>query len=102
MAVINVNHQTLKSAASVFEKYGSIQDGEMKDITSALRVMLTSGWTGADADAFGQQWDKVNTSDSTAGKFKKAVEAYGKALSASAEAYRKAQEESYNEVNRIF
>ena len=98
---IEVNHQVLKNVADAASTYCTTQKREMSSADMAIKSMLVSGWTGADAQAFGGQWEGVDASDSTTTQFYNAVKGYGEALQACAKLYRDAQAESYNRAKLL-
>lgn len=104
MAKIKVNYQNLRTMAGKIENYCTQQDAAMRGADQAVKGMLTSGWTGPDAMAFGGQWEGVDEAGATAGKFKQSLENYADALNACASVYQKAQEDVYNRscLLRIF
>lgn len=101
MAFIEVDHRKLREAAEAITAYCSVQDQEMRSADEAVKSMLSSGWTGADAREFGHSWEGVNDKQSTAVKFRESLEQYAECLSACADAYQNAQADSYNEANRL-
>lgn len=96
MAVIEVNHQSLRNLAQAIDAYCDTQDREMAMADSGVKNMLASEWVGLDAMAFGGMWEGVDSGDSTAAKFRDSLENFADALRASASAYQKAQEDIYN------
>ena len=98
---IEVNHQVLKNVANAASTYCAVQKREMSSADADIKSMLSSGWTGADARAFGGQWEGVDASDSTATKFYNAVKNYGEALEACAQLYRDAQAKAYNRAQLL-
>lgn len=101
MALIKVNHQTIRQIADAIDTYCQTQDREMRAADSAVKGFLGSGWAGMDADAFDGRWEDVDGSGSTAVKFQKNLDNYAKALRACADAYQRAQEDSYDEAARL-
>lgn len=98
---IEVNHQNIKNLAATASKYCDTQKREMSSADTDIKSMLTSGWTGSDAQAFGAQWEKVDDSASTATQFYNAMKSYGEALEACAELYRDAQAKAYNRAQLL-
>lgn len=96
MAIIQVNHQVLRSTAKAIEEYCEIQDREMKQADADVKQMLRSDWIGPDAMEFGGKWEGVNSKDSVSKKFSNSLQAYSKALTACANAYQDAQETACN------
>lgn len=101
MASIEVNHQSLREAASAIKEYCTEQDKQMKNADSAVKMMLSSNWTGGDSSEFGRMWGGVNVDGSVARQLKKNLEDFSDALNASAEAYRSAQEKAYNAASSL-
>ena len=101
MAQIEVNHKTLRDIASAITTYCAAQDREMSSADTEIKSMLTSDWTGLDAQEFGGKWEGVDADDSTAVKFRKSLKSYGEALTACANEYQSAQEDAYNKANRL-
>lgn len=99
MAVIEVNHQTLKEVAQTIEDYCDKQDLEMKNADAAVKEMLKAGsWRGNDSMVFGGMWERVDESGSTAVRFRDALREFAANLNECANEYRKAQEDSYEEA----
>ena len=96
MAVMEVNHQTLRNMAQSIDDYCETQKREMSRADTAVKEVLGTGWVGADAAEFGKQWEGVDAPDSTSGKLRASLEQYGEALRACANAYQTAQEDVYN------
>jgi len=101
MAVIKVNHSTLRTVASAITTYCGKQNREMRSVDLAVKVMLATGWTGADADEFLRKWADVNSSDSVARKFRDALKGYGESITLCANEYQSAQEDAYNAANAL-
>ena len=101
MAIIEVNHRTLRDVASAITTYCSTQDKEMKSADADIKSMLSTGWQGLDAQEFGRKWEGVNNSDSAAVKFRESLKNFGDGLTACANEYEKAQADSYNEANHL-
>lgn len=101
MAVIDVDHQLLTEVASAIDTYCTTQDAEMKRADEDIKSMLSGGWTGSDAQAFGSSWERVDAEDSTTVKFRASLQQLGEAFIASAKEYRTAQEDAYNAANRL-
>jgi len=101
MALIEVNHKTLRDVAASITTYCSAQDKEMFSAVTEIKSMLVTDWTGPDAIEFGKKWDGVNTKDSTAVIFRENLRKYGEALNACANEYQSAQEDSYNSANKL-
>ncbi len=99
MALIKVNHQTIRQIASDIDKYCQTQDKEMRTADSAVKAFLSANWSGMDADAFSGRWEDVDGSNSIAVRFKQNLKNYADALRSSADAYQTAQEDSYNEAS---
>ncbi len=101
MALIKVNHQTLRDVARAIDTYCEEQKNEMKVANAAMVTMVFKDWIGDDAVAFAEKWQGVNDNDSVTMQFSKSLENYGKCLNACADLYSKAQEDSYNEAIRL-
>lgn len=101
MALITVNHQTLRDVASAIRTYCDDQDKEMRSADSAVKTLLYTGWTGIDAMEFGKKWEDVDAVDSTAVKLKESLKRFADALDGCAEVYRQAQAESYSDASRL-
>lgn len=101
MAVIEVNHKVLREVASAIDTYCTAQDREMKSADTDIKSMLKTDWMGSDAQEFGTKWEDVDGRDSTSTKFKDSLKNFGESLNACANAYQTAQEDSYNEANRL-
>ena len=101
MALIKVNHQTIRQIASDIDSYCQTQVKEMRTADSAVKSFLSSNWSGMDADAFSGRWEDVDGSDSIAVLLKKYLEGYAKSLRACADAYQVAQEDSYDQAARL-
>ena len=101
MALIEVNHKTLKEVAEAIDTYCETQDSEMKKAKSAVSNMLLKDWVGDDATAFQNKWNEVDSDGSVTTQFSKMLSNYAECLRANAELYRQAQEDSYNEATRL-
>lgn len=101
MAVIEVNHQVLRDVASAINSYCFKQDIAMKEADRDIKMMLSSDWVGEDATEFGNKWEGVDDSDSTAAKFRKSLRNFSEALEACANEYQTAQEDSYAEADKL-
>ncbi len=102
MALIKVNHKTLRNVADAIEDYCKQQDKGMKDANASVKVMLATGYKGEDAKAFKESWNKVDDKDSTAARFKDSLKNYAKCLRACANEYQRAQEDSYNQAYKLW
>lgn len=96
MAVIEVNHQTLRSVADAVDTYCEAQDREMRSADSAVGAMLLTDWAGDDAREFGTKWNQIDSECAVTTQLKKSLKNFGNALRACASEYQKAQEDSYN------
>jgi len=101
MALIEVNHKTLRDVASAITTYCSAQDKEMKSADTEIKSMLTSDWLGQDAQEFGGKWEGVDENDSTAVKFRDSMKNFGENLTACANEYEKVQGDVYNKANGL-
>ncbi|MDR1329239.1 MAG: hypothetical protein LBK23_06525 [Oscillospiraceae bacterium] len=101
MALIEVNHKVLRNAAEAVTAYCSAQDREMRSADSDVKSMLTADWLGADAQEFGRKWEGVDANDSTTVKLRESLKRFGESLTACANEYQSAQEDAYNEANRL-
>lgn len=96
MAKIEVNYQNIRTMAAKIDDYCLQQEAVMRGTDQQVKGMLTSGWNGPDAMAFGGQWEGVDTKESVSGKFKESLENYADTLRACAAVYQTAQEDVYN------
>jgi hypothetical protein len=101
MAVIEVNHKVLRDVAEAVTAYCNAQDREMRSADSDVKSMLFSDWLGLDAQEFGRKWEGVDDTDSVAVKFRESLKKFGESLTACANTYQTAQEDAYNEANRL-
>lgn len=101
MAVIEVNHQALRDAATSINTFCLEQTKAMQRADAEIKAMLHSDWVGPDAQAFGGKWEAVDGANSTVALFQKSLENFAEVLNASAEAYRSAQEKAYNSANYL-
>ena len=95
MATIEVNHKTLRDVASAVTAYCAVQDREMRGADAELKQMLYE-WVGMDAQEFGRKWEGVDENGSTAVKFRESLNRYAEGITACANAYQDAQEDTYN------
>ena len=93
---IEVNHQVLREAAAAASTYCDTQSREMRTADADIKSLLSGGWTGPDARAFGGKWECVDAPDSTTTKLHNSLKAFGGALAACADLYRDTQARSYN------
>lgn len=96
MAIIEVNHQVLRTVATAIEDYCDVQEREMKLVDADVKQMLRSDWIGPDAMEFGSKWEGVDAKASVSKKFSESLRSYSNALKSSANAYQEAQETAYN------
>lgn len=96
MAIIEVNHQSIRNAASAIDTYCEELNREMSKADSSVKNMLTSYWIGPDALEFGGKWESVDSASSTAIRFRDSLENYSEALKSCAHIYEEAQERVYN------
>lgn len=101
MALIEVNRNVLCDVATSITTYCEAQDREMCSADTEIKSMLSTGWTGPDAKEFGRKWEGVDDTDSVAVKFRESLEKFSDCLNFCATEYQKAQEDSYNEANRL-
>ncbi len=99
MAQIKVNHQRLRELAGAIDTYCSTQNSQMRTADQAVGGLLSQHWVGLDAQAFSEQWQKVDQSGSTAVVFRDSLKNFGEALRASADEYQNAQTDVYNRAN---
>ena len=99
--MIEVNHQFLRELAAAMDSCCDTQDREMRSADGEVKSLLSSGWTGQDAQAFGGKWEGVDASDSTAIKLRKNMKDLAEALRSCAGAYETAQADSYNSACRL-
>ena len=95
MPNIEVNHQTLRSTATTVRQYCAVQQQEMRKADSAVRQMLSCGWTGSDADTFREKWEGINVSGSLTYTVKESLENCADGLDETAKLYEKAQADAY-------
>ena len=96
MALIEVNHQTLREVAEEIGKYCTAQDDEMRKADQRVKEMLSSDWLGMDAKAFEEKWEDVDGNESIAIKFRDALKSFAGNLQSCAKEYSSAQEDVYN------
>ena len=60
MAIIEVNHKTLRDVADAITTYCDAQDREMRSADREIKSMLSSDWVGTDARQFGAKWEGVD------------------------------------------
>ena len=101
MAVVEVNHKVLKDVAGNIKTYCNTQDREMKSADAEIKSMLRSDWWGLDAQEFSSKWEGVDSKDSTASKLRDSLKNFSNCLEACADVYKRAQEDSYSEANRL-
>ena len=96
MAIIEVNHQSLRTMAATIDDYCTLQKQQMQKLNNIVESCLMSDWVGEDATVYGAKWSTVDDPNSTTETFRKNLEAYADALQACAKEYAKAQAEIYN------
>ena len=96
MAVIKVNHSDLRSMAAKIDDYCMEQTSAMNSVDQSVKAMLTDGWNGPDAQAFGGKWEGVEEAGSVSDNFRKSLENYADTLRTCADTYQRTQEEVYN------
>lgn len=101
MSVIEVNHKSLRTVASAVNNYCSDQTAQMTVANAVVRTLLDAHWKGQDSVFFERRWKHVQDEKSTAERFKKTLKQFAKRLNACADVYQKAQEDAYNEANRL-
>ena len=101
MAVIEVNHKILRNVAAEINTYCTSQDREMRLADNNIKSMLLVDWVGDDAMEFRNKWEDIDSSDSTAVKFRESLKKFGEGLEACANEYQTAQEDSYSEADRL-
>jgi len=101
MAVVEVNHRVLRDVAEAVTNYCAAQDREMRAADNDVKSMLASDWLGYDAQEFGRKWESVDDSSSTSVKFRESLKNFGESLGACAKEYQTAQEDTYNEADRL-
>ena len=99
MALIEVNHRTLRDVAVAITTYCTVQDKEMRSADTEIKSMLISDWLGTDAQEFGRKWEGVDDNDSTSVKFRESLKKYGENLTVCADLYQTAQADAYNDAN---
>jgi hypothetical protein len=73
----------------------------MKNADQIVRFMLSTGWSGLDADQFLERWEGVDDENAAATRFRKSLKAFREYLTSCAEVYKTAHEDAYNEANRL-
>jgi uncharacterized protein YukE len=63
--------------------------------------MLKAGWAGQDADLYDKKWSDINSNDSVDGKLTKALGEFSEFLRETADSYKTAQAESYDEAYKL-
>ncbi|MDR1157514.1 MAG: hypothetical protein LBK75_04310 [Oscillospiraceae bacterium] len=101
MALLKVNHKTLRDVASAVAAYCAVQDREMRSADADMKSVLTSDWLGLDAQEFGHKWEDVDANDSTTVKFRESLKNFGENLTACANEYESAQADAYNAAHRL-
>lgn len=101
MAIIEVNHQQLRTMAQAIESYCDLQNTEITKADTAVKDMLANGWNGEDALEFGAKWEGVDASDASSKKFCESLKKFSEALYACADCYRVAQEDAVNLANLL-
>jgi len=101
MAIIEVNHKTLREIASEITIYCSTQDKEMKAADVEIQSMLSSEWTGSDAREFRMKWVAVDSSKSQTVTLRESLKSLGESLTACANEYENAQAAAYNKANSL-
>ncbi len=101
MAVIVVNHETLRALSQEATDYCTLQETLMTHSDKIVKDMLFTDWIGTDAQEFGKLWEGVDEKGSTANNFKESLKNYSDAVNACADVYQKAQENAYNRANRL-
>lgn len=96
MAIIEVNHQLLRSTANAVRDYCEVQREQMQKVDGEVKQMLYRDWTGPDSMEFGGKWEQIDSADGVSAKFLRSMESYEKALNACADVYQDAQERVYN------
>ena len=96
MAVIEVNHESIRNMASRIEDYCTTQRETMNSLNETVENTLMSAWTGLDAAEYGMKWSEMDNSGATVEKFRRNLESYADALRASADKYKQTQAEIYN------
>lgn len=99
--VIEVNHKEIGDFADEIKNYCSDQDREMRSADSEVKSMLTNGWTGSDAVEFSKQWEGIDDRDSRTVTFRESLKNFSENLKACADIYKTAQEDVYDEANRL-
>ena len=96
MALIQVDHHTLREVSAAITDYCAAQDRQMRSADSSVKSMLNTSWSGFDAHYFSVKWEAVDAKDSTAVKFRDQLSNFASALKASADVYQRAQEDVYD------
>lgn len=96
MAVIEVNHESIRNMANCIDEYCTMQKQTMNNLNQTVEATLLSEWTGQDAAEYGNKWSELDNSQSTTEIFRRSLEAYADALRACADKYKQTQAEIYN------
>jgi len=99
MAIIEVNHRTLREIASAITTYCTTQDKEMRLADTEIQSMLISDWLGSDAREFRIKWVAVDSHNSQTVILRESLKSFGESLTACANEYENAQAASYNAAN---
>jgi len=88
---INIDRNQLLNTASRIDSFITAQNMNMAKARTAVNAMLSTGWTGADADAFREEWTNANAEGSTSVAFRDAMQGFAGALRKSADLYHRMQ-----------
>ena len=101
MAIIEVNHRTLRQVARDIETYCTTQESQMVIANSAVSSVLMSNWQGQDALEFRNKWSEVNVTGSVAATMRESLRSYAEGLIACADDYERTQAEVFNAASRL-
>ena len=101
MALIEVDHESLRTVANAADTFCDHMNSQMKSANVTIKQMLATGWQGEDADAFKAQWSGVYDNSSTSVQFRESIKNFGDCLNACAKEYQNAQADSYSEAYRL-
>jgi len=101
MAMIEVNHRTLRLIAADIDRYCDAQDAQMNNANQAVNSMLMKHWQGQDAFEFGRSWAGVNASGSVSITLRDSFRNYALGLVACAEDYERTQADVFTAASRL-
>ena len=96
MAVIEVDHSDLRSAASTIDMFSRTMSMDMGGASINVNAMIGSDFIGTDAVAFQKQWEDIDGGTSAYTTFRKNLVQMSDALSTAAKLSEEAQARAYN------